>query len=70
MFSFSSAQDLERLKGIYAEHTDIDLIMGAIAERPKPGATIGVTFACIIGNFEIFNYDKSNNKPNRKIIFK
>lgn len=23
--------------------------MGAIAEQPKPGATIGETFSCIIG---------------------
>lgn len=23
--------------------------MGAIAERPKPGATVGETFSCLIG---------------------
>lgn len=42
-------QDLERLKQIYANYDQVDLIMGAIAERPKPGATVGETFSCIIG---------------------
>lgn len=46
---FINDEDLERLKIIYADHTDIDLIIGAIAERPKSGATVGETFACIIG---------------------
>lgn len=36
------------MKRIYKDFTAIDLIMGAIAERPKPGATVGYTFACII----------------------
>lgn len=25
--------------------------MGAIAERPKPGATVGETFSCLIGTY-------------------
>lgn len=43
------------MKGNYADFTDIDLIMGAIAERPNPGATIGPTFACIIGKLIWFD---------------
>ncbi|XP_055315121.1 peroxidase isoform X2 [Sitodiplosis mosellana] len=42
-------EDLERLKQIYASYDQVDLIIGAIAERPKPGATVGETFSCIIG---------------------
>lgn len=46
-------QDLERLKQIYTDHDRIDLIMGAIAERPKPGATVGETFSCLIGELTL-----------------
>lgn len=48
-------QDLERLKGIYKDFSAIDLIMGAIAERPKHGATVGFTFACIIGMYRLLS---------------
>lgn len=27
--------------------------MGAIAERPKPGATVGETFSCLIGGYTV-----------------
>lgn len=46
-------QDLERLKQIYSDYDKVDLIMGAIAERPKSGATVGETFSCIIGESDI-----------------
>lgn len=38
-----------RLKDIYSDWSQIDLIVGAVAERPKKGATLGETFSCIIG---------------------
>ncbi|XP_031620899.1 peroxidase [Contarinia nasturtii] len=47
--SYINNEDLERLKLIYTDYDKVDLIMGAIAEQPKPGATIGETFSCIIG---------------------
>lgn len=37
------------MQAIYSDFNQIDLIVGAIAEKPKPGATVGETFACIIG---------------------
>lgn len=51
-------QDLERLKQIYTNYEDIDLIVGAIAEKPKAGATVGPTFVCIIGKRLTLNVSK------------
>ncbi|XP_017143230.1 chorion peroxidase isoform X1 [Drosophila miranda] len=38
---------LNKLKNIYASWTDVDLIVGGIAERPLNG-TVGATFSCIL----------------------
>uniref|UniRef100_A0A6B2E8B5 Putative chorion peroxidase n=1 Tax=Phlebotomus kandelakii TaxID=1109342 RepID=A0A6B2E8B5_9DIPT len=44
-----SPQDLTLLKKIYGSVEAVDLIMGAFAEYPVPGATVGPTLSCIIG---------------------
>ncbi|XP_053694357.1 peroxidase [Sabethes cyaneus] len=40
--------DLKTLQSAYGSFQDIDLIVGAIAEKPAPGAIVGPTLACII----------------------
>lgn len=42
-------QIVDRLRTIYKQPHHIDLIVGGIAETPQPGATVGPTFACLIG---------------------
>lgn len=46
---FHFVQDLKRLQTIYSSPDEIDLIAGAIAEKPTRGATVGPTLSCIIG---------------------
>ncbi|XP_055540936.1 peroxidase [Wyeomyia smithii] len=41
-------EDLNTLQSAYGSVQDIDLIIGAIAEKPTPEATVGPTLACII----------------------
>uniref|UniRef100_A0A182PU29 Uncharacterized protein n=1 Tax=Anopheles epiroticus TaxID=199890 RepID=A0A182PU29_9DIPT len=40
--------DLEIMRASYASVQDVDLIVGAIAERPTTGATVGPTLSCLI----------------------
>lgn len=49
-------QDLANLQKIYASVHDVDLIVGAISEKPKSDATVGVTLACIIGIYNFPNW--------------
>lgn len=42
-------QNIERLRSIYKHTAKIDLIVGGVAERALPGATVGATFACLFG---------------------
>ncbi|XP_054152513.1 peroxidase-like [Oppia nitens] len=40
---------IEKLKQVYKDYKDIDLIIGGLAERLMNGSNIGPTFACMIG---------------------
>lgn len=46
--SIINANDLSKLKSIYASVHDIDLIVGGLSEIPKLNATVGPTFSCIL----------------------
>ncbi|GLH02037.1 Peroxidase [Gryllus bimaculatus] len=43
-------EDVEKLKRVYKHPDDIDLTVGGLLERPKPGALVGPTFQCLIGD--------------------
>lgn len=43
------APNIWRLRQIYQHVKQIDLIVGAVAETPVAGATVGPTFACLFG---------------------
>ncbi|XP_059487278.1 peroxidase-like [Neocloeon triangulifer] len=40
---------VNQLKTLYASVNDVDLFVGAMAERPADGALVGPTFRCLIG---------------------
>jgi len=41
---------VDRLKLIYDDVNDVDLFIGGISESPAPGALVGPTFQCLIGD--------------------
>ncbi|XP_037093507.1 peroxidase-like isoform X2 [Pollicipes pollicipes] len=41
---------VDRMRSIYRSVDDIDLFVAGIAERPVPGALLGHTFLCIVGD--------------------
>lgn len=41
---------IKALKYLYADPEDIDLLVGAILEKPIPGAIVGPTFKCLLGH--------------------
>lgn len=43
-------QSVEKLVELYKNVDEIDLFVGAIAERPLPGALLGPTFVCLVGD--------------------
>ena len=47
---FIPASIVERLGLIYKHVDDIDLFIGGVVETPVPGAVLGPTFRCIIGD--------------------
>ena len=72
--SFEYLKDLipekivERLKLIYDHVDDIDLFIGGVSEAPVPGALLGPTFRCIVGDQFVrlqhgdrFYYDSASN---------
>ena len=62
------AKIVDRLKLIYDSVEDIDLFVGGISESAAPGALLGPTFQCLIGDQfkrlqhgDRFYYDSSSN---------
>ena len=47
---FIPVKIVERIKLIYDDVDDIDLFIGGVSETPVPGALLGLTFQCIIGD--------------------
>ncbi|CAG7785582.1 unnamed protein product, partial [Allacma fusca] len=45
-----SSDVISKLKGYYRHVDDVDLFVGGILESPLPGALLGPTFTCIIGD--------------------
>ena len=43
-------QIVERLKLIYKDVDDVDLFIGGISESSLPGALLGPTFQCLVGD--------------------
>ena len=46
---FIPAETIARLKQVYADVRDIDFYTGGISERKFPDASVGPTFACVLG---------------------
>lgn len=51
---FMDAETIQRLRRVYSDVRDIDLFIGGISERAAPGALVGPTFQCVIGE-QFFN---------------
>lgn len=45
-----SEELVKRVSSIYESVDDIDLLVGVLSEKPKPGSVFGQTLTCIIGN--------------------
>ncbi|XP_037945608.1 chorion peroxidase-like [Teleopsis dalmanni] len=45
---YINKEEIEKLKSVYSDWADIDLIVGGISEIPKTGSTVGTTFTCIL----------------------
>lgn len=43
-------QSVEVLRGLYKSVDEIDLYAAAVAEKPLPGALLGQTFVCLVGD--------------------
>jgi len=59
---------VERFKLIYSDVDDVDLFIGGISEIPVPGALLGPTFKCLVGDQfkrlqhgDRFYYDSDSN---------
>lgn len=46
---FSFPEVVDKMRTLYRSVEDIDLFIAGTSEKPLPGATVGPTFACIIG---------------------
>lgn len=52
------SQDINLLRQIYTSLNDIDLIVGALSEKPVPGATVGTTMQCLIGEWKTNKFEQ------------
>lgn len=43
-------QAAEALSRLYMNPDEVDLFIGGLSERPLPGAVLGPTFVCIVGD--------------------
>jgi peroxidase len=43
-------QSVAALQALYPSVDEIDLFAAAVAERPLPGALLGQTFVCLVGD--------------------
>lgn len=60
--------DLNKLKTAYASVRDVDLIVGAIAEKPtSAGALVGPTLACIIRDQMVHSFGDHHSQQHRQI---
>ena len=41
---------IDIFRGMYESVDDIDLFIGGVAEKPLPGALLGPTFTCLVGD--------------------
>lgn len=48
--SLMDVESIERLSNLYDDVNEVDLFVAGVAERPLPGALLGPTFVCIIGD--------------------
>ncbi|XP_052895092.1 peroxidase [Anopheles moucheti] len=60
--------DLHIIRASYATVHDVDLIVGAIAEWPAPGATVGPTLSCLIREQIDNSLQADQEQTNRPLI--
>lgn len=67
--NYITPAEITKLKSVYKQVSDIDLIVGGISEIPANGSTVGPTFTCILG--EQFSKIRQwhHNLPANKIAF-
>lgn len=46
---YMPAETIARIRTVYADIRDIDLYVGGLSEKKFPDASVGPTFACILG---------------------
>lgn len=48
--SYVCVQSVSKLSSVYQHVDDVDLFVGGLLEKPKPGSLLGHTFLCIVGD--------------------
>ncbi|CAG2110441.1 unnamed protein product, partial [Medioppia subpectinata] len=48
LYPYISHENIAKLKAIYKSFTDIELMVGGLAEQHMKGSTLGPTFACLV----------------------
>ncbi|KAF0302265.1 Chorion peroxidase [Amphibalanus amphitrite] len=49
LFRVMSPEAIDKLRSVYDDPRDVDLFIGGVAEERAPGAQVGPTFQCLIG---------------------